>query len=179
MKFDIPVTCEFCTNDLEYLDLKDHLEEYHKYKYGVDAFWKRVSEEMEKCEYCDNQMPRFAIADHERTKHKECPCPHCNNLMPETSLEKHKEEKHALCDHCKIRMNKSQLEQHIDQLHALCKYCNNRMQKSQLKQHIMEKHQTQSQIGTLFRNNHTDEEINRHIKNNKVYVQNGFFYLRN
>lgn len=148
-----PVECAFCNYDIEFAHLGIHLEEEHHNEF-VDDFLEFVDNECEECNFCQHKMPRKALEGHEKRKHE---CEYCNNCtrLPKEFLQKHIDDKHALCVYCKKRMDKSQLEQHIEAKHRIL-------------------------VGSLFRsNNVTEKQMNQHIANNNVLVENGFIYLKN
>lgn len=144
-----PVECYFCECDIEYDDLRGHLEEEH-YDEFHDDFSDFVDNEVVDCNFCENKMPRFALERHEERKHE---CEFCNNRMPTESLQRHIDDKHAQCGRCGDRMNRSRLEQHIKAKHRVL-------------------------VGSIFRSNDvSDGQMNQHIANNNVFVENGFIYL--
>lgn len=120
-------------------------------------------------------------------------CPTCKNIMPKNAIEAHIRRKHSEigadpnfpnCVFCGNQMHEKAMANHVARMHSSaakhqskCKYCNQLMHSDYLPGHLLRKHKiVKDSIGTVH-SKHTDEELNKMIRNGQVFVEKGALYI--
>lgn len=128
----------------------------------------------EDCRHCD---ARYKIRNRQRHMENVHKCPYCTNYMPKESIQGHIERKHMdACSYCDQWFLPAQMHQHELTHFIRCQYCSQNILKQNLNAHVADRHPFHATIGMIRKLN--DDEFNRLVAQNKVYAKDGHIFIK-
>lgn len=128
------------------------------------------------CQICDCHVKARNYDRHLNNVHK---CKYCPNYMPKESLQSHIERKHIQrCRYCTVTLLEELMAQHESTHFVKCKYCVDKVLDQNLNEHVTKEHPFHATIGMLRMDKTNDQEFNRLIKENRIYAKDGHIFIQ-
>lgn len=128
----------------------------------------------EDCRFCEATYKRRNRQRHLDNVHK---CPYCPNYMPRTSIQAHIDKKHMEgCSYCNQRVVEENLRQHESSHFIRCDKCGENVLQQNINEHMANRHPFHATIGMICKI--SDAEFNRLAAEKRIYAKDGHLFVK-
>lgn len=127
------------------------------------------------CDYCDAQVLSRNYDRHLENVHK---CPYCKNYMPKSSISTHIQRKHTIkCEFCPAEVRIDEMKQHEETHYRKCKYCHLTIC-GDINLHIRQSHTLEATIGMVQLQRISSDRFNQLVNEKRIYCVAGQIFIK-